>query len=219
LLGWGDVIGQYFDTNKIIVENHARPGRSSRTFQTQGWWANILAAAKPGDFVMIQMGHNDEGQLADTNRARGTLPDLGEESTNIYNPVLQKSETVHTYGWYMRKYITDARDKGMTPIICSPVPHVPKTTVTTNFVEAAPYVAWSEQVARDEKAFFINLNHLVLSHFIGQPPDEIRKKYFTTQDMTHFGPEGATLNAACVIEGLREIKACPLNAFLLELAD
>ncbi|MGH7952999.1 MAG: hypothetical protein ACREFE_13935, partial [Limisphaerales bacterium] len=56
--GWGDVIGKYFDTNKIVVENRALGGRSSRTFQTQGWWDKVLAVAKPGDFVLIQMGHN-----------------------------------------------------------------------------------------------------------------------------------------------------------------
>src|SRR5438105_2355907 len=39
--GWGDVIGKYFSTNKIRVENHALGGRSSRTFITQGWWDKI----------------------------------------------------------------------------------------------------------------------------------------------------------------------------------
>ena len=61
--GWGDVIGKSFDPNKIRVENHALGGRSSRTFITQGYWDMILAAAKPGDFVLIQMGHNDGGAL------------------------------------------------------------------------------------------------------------------------------------------------------------
>lgn len=143
LLGWGDVIGNYFDPHKIIVENHAKPGRSSRTFQTQGWWDQIMGAARPGDFVMIQLGHNDGGPLDDTNRARGTIPGIGEESHQIYNPVLRRTEVVHTYGWYLRKYISDARAKGMIPIICSPVPHVPKETVTAGEVEKSDYVEWS----------------------------------------------------------------------------
>jgi len=215
LLGWGDVIGHYFDTNKIIVENHARPGRSSRTFQTQGWWTNILAAARPGDFVLIQMGHNDESPIADTNRARGTLRGLGEETTNVYNPVRRTPETVHTYGWYLRKYVTDARAKGMTPIICSPVPRLPRAAVTADFAESTAYVEWSEEIARNEHTYFINLNHLVLNHFIGLKPEEIRTTYYTTQDTTHFSPNGADLNARCVIDGLHDLNGCSLNVFLV----
>ena len=179
----------------------------------QGWWTNILAAAKPGDFVMIQMGHNDGSPIADTSRARGTLEGLGEEFTNIYNLVRQMPETVHTYGWYMRKYITDARAKGMTVIICSPVPHVPKITVTADFKEAFPYVGWSEQIASSEHVYFINLHQLVLSHFVGMTPEDIRKEYYTTQDMTHFSPNGAELNARCVIDGLDALNGCPLERF------
>ena len=71
--GWGDPIGKLFDSSKIKVENHAIGGRSSRTFQTEDRWVKILAVAKPGDFVLIQMGHNDGGPLDDTSRARGSI--------------------------------------------------------------------------------------------------------------------------------------------------
>lgn len=91
ILGWGDVIGRYFNFDRIRVENCAKAGRSSRTFQTQGWWRQILDAARPGDFVFIQMGHNDAGPLDDTNRARGTIRGVDEETREIYNPVLQRA--------------------------------------------------------------------------------------------------------------------------------
>src|SRR4029450_3870732 len=70
--GWGDPLIKLFDSAKIKVENHAIGGRSSRTFQSEGRWDKILAAAKPGDFVLVQMGHNDGGSLDDPRRARGT---------------------------------------------------------------------------------------------------------------------------------------------------
>jgi lysophospholipase L1-like esterase len=219
LLGWGDVVGRYFDPQKIIVENHARPGRSSRTFQTQGWWDSILAAARPGDFVMIQMGHNDGAPLDDTNRARGTIPGIGDESRQVYNPVMRQQETVHTYGWYLRKYISDARAKGMTPIICSPVPHVPKEDAKGNNVDKFDYVEWSKAVAQQEHVYFIPLNQLVLAHYTGMAPQEIKAKYFTTQDNTHANPVGAALNASAAIEGLRALKNCPLNNYLLKTPD
>src|ERR1019366_9615085 len=64
-MGWGDPIARLFDSSKINVENHARAGCSSRTFQTEGLWDKVLAATRPGDFVLMQFGHNDAGPLDD----------------------------------------------------------------------------------------------------------------------------------------------------------
>ncbi len=213
--GWGDVIGKFFDTNKIRVENHALGGRSSRTFITQGWWDKVLAAAKPGDYVIIQMGHNDGGPLDDTNRARGSIRGLGEDTKDIFNPITKQPEIVHTYGWYMRKYISDARMHGMTPIICSPVPHVPKSEVHAGDIENWDYVRFAGQVATNENVLFINLNQLVIRHYAGLAPPEIKARYFTPADNTHSSPAGAELNAESVVAGLDALN-CPLKDFLLE---
>jgi rhamnogalacturonan acetylesterase len=213
--GWGDVIGKYFDTNRIRVENHALPGRSSRTFQTQGWWDKVLVAAKPGDFVLIQMGHNDGGPLDDTNRARGTLRGLGDETRQTYNPIMHGQEVVHTYGWYMRKYISDARAKGATPIVCTPVPHCPQKPVKAGDTEGWDCVRFATAVAQAERTPFINLNEIILSHYAGLTPKEIKEKYFTPADNTHASPAGAELNAESVIEGLRVLTDCPLRNYLL----
>jgi rhamnogalacturonan acetylesterase len=213
--GWGDIIGKYFDEKKIRVENHALGGRSSRTFITQGWWDKLLTNSKPGDFVLIQMGHNDGGALDDTNRARGSIRGLGDDTKDIFNPITQKPETVHTYGWYLRKYIDDARAKGMTPILCSPIPHCPTQEVHTGDVEKNDFVRFSAAVAESEKVPFIHLNQIVMSHYAGMPPKEIKEKYFTPADNTHTSLPGAELNAQSVIEGLRQLKSCPLNNYLL----
>jgi rhamnogalacturonan acetylesterase len=215
--GWGDVIGKYFDTNQIRVENHALGGRSSRTFITQGWWDRVLAAAKPGDFVIVQLGHNDGGPLDDTNRARGTIRGIGDQEKEIYNPIMHKKELVHTYGWYLRKYISDARARGITPIICSPVPHVPKTIMKPGETENWDYVRFAGEVATNAHTLFINLNQIVISHYAGMTPPEIKAKYFTTADNTHSSLAGAELNAESVIEGIREMTNCPLKKFLTEL--
>src|SRR5207253_9313162 len=105
--GWGDPIRAFCGRSKITVENHAIGGRSSRTFQPEGRWDRILARAKRSDFVLIQMGHNDGGPLDDPARARGTLRGVGEETQEIDNPITKKQEVVHTYGWYLRKYLAD----------------------------------------------------------------------------------------------------------------
>jgi lysophospholipase L1-like esterase len=213
--GWGDPVIAQFDKTKIRVENHAIGGRSSRTFQTEGRWDKILAAAQPGDFVLIQMGHNDGGPLDDEKRARGTIRGTGEETKEIDNPITKKKEVVHTYGWYMRKYITDAREKKMIPIIVSPIPHCPQKQVEKGEVEKSNYVDWSKEIAKAESAQFVNLNKIVMSKYAELLPADIKTKYFTTADNTHTSPAGAELNAACVVEGVRELKDCSLKDYLL----
>ena len=103
--GWGDRIARYFDIDRINVVNRARGGRSSRSYQTEGLWGAVLKDAKSGDFVLIQMGHNDGGPLAGDNRERGSIRGIGEESEDVTLTLGAnngKKETVHTYGWYMR---------------------------------------------------------------------------------------------------------------------
>jgi len=213
--GWGDPLIGLFDRERIKVENHAVGGRSSRTFRTEGRWDKVLAAARPGDFVLIQMGHNDAGPLDDAARARGTLRGVGDETREIDNPLTGKKEVVHTYGWYLRQYVTEARAKGVTVVILSPVPHRPRRPVAQGDVEANPYVGWAEEVARAEKVPFVNLNRLVLARYAGTDPADLKAKYFTPADDTHTSPAGAELNAAAVAEGLRGLTDCPLKDYLL----
>jgi rhamnogalacturonan acetylesterase len=213
-MGWGDPLIKLFDAARIKVENHAIGGRSSRTFQTEGRWDKILAKAKPGDFVLIQMGHNDGGALDDPKRARGSLPGIGDETREIDNPITKMKEVVHTYGWYLRKYLADAKAKGMTPILCSPVPHCPTKQVEPGAVEKNKHVAWSEEVAKADKALFIDLNRIIMSKYAELKPADIKATYFTAADNTHTSPGGAELNAACVAEGLRGMKECTLGRFL-----
>jgi rhamnogalacturonan acetylesterase len=61
-------------------------GRSSRTFIKEGAWESALAAIKPGDFVLIQMGHNDGGAVEAEQKSRGTLKGTGEETKTLTWP-------------------------------------------------------------------------------------------------------------------------------------
>src|SRR5690606_10827080 len=69
--GWGSLLDEHFDATKIKVMNRAIGGRSSRTFLTEGRWDEVLKEIRPGDFVMMQFGHNDGGGLTG-NRGRGS---------------------------------------------------------------------------------------------------------------------------------------------------
>ena len=213
--GWGDPIAACFDTTRINVINRARGGRSSRTFQTHGLWEDVLRYAKPGDFVIMQFGHNDESPVNDDSRARGTLPGIGDETETIDNMLTGERETVHTFGWYMRQYITEARAARLTPIICAAIPRLPKDTVTLPLPQTTGHRLWSQQVAEAENVCFIDLNSLILTSYEGMTPDEIRAAFFTEQDGTHTSPAGAAHHAALVIKGLRELPDCPLNHYVI----
>jgi len=212
LWGWGHYIGYYFNPAEINVENHALGGTSSRTFQSKGLWDSVLVKLKKGDYVMMQFGHNDSGPLDDTARARGTIKGVGEESKEIYNPILKKQEVVHTYGWYMRKFVKEAQAKGATAIVCSPIPRNQwKDGKVIRSVNS--YGQWAQEVAKQTGAFFIDLNTLTSEKY--DQLGEEKVKGFFPGDHTHTNEPGAKLNAASVVEGLKELKNCSLNKYLL----
>src|SRR5262245_18214237 len=122
--GWGAVLQPFFDPAKLAVVNAPSGGRSSRTFITEGHWEKMSADVKAGDFVIIQFGHNDSGALNQEPpgstrplRARGSIPGIGNEYAEIDNVVTGKHETVYTFGYYLRKMVSDTRAKGATPIL------------------------------------------------------------------------------------------------------
>jgi lysophospholipase L1-like esterase len=214
LQGWGDVIGESFDQTKIKVENRARGGRSSRTFFTEGLWDQVLNELKRGDFVLMQFGHNDGGAVNDDSRARGSLRGIGDETEEIDNLVTKKHEVVHTYGWYMKKFVTDTRAKGATPIVLS---QVPRNIWKDEKVErvASTYGGWAAEAAKSTGAFFFDLNDFVASQYENIGKENVGKEYFLT-DHTHTTPLGARFNAQAVLYGLTRLKNCALASFLLK---
>ena len=89
--GWGEPLVDRFDTAKLNLVNRAVGGLSSRTYLTQGHWAHVLTMLKPGDYVVMQFGHNDNGPLDDAARARGTIAGIGDETREIDNPITKKA--------------------------------------------------------------------------------------------------------------------------------
>jgi lysophospholipase L1-like esterase len=209
-LGWGDVIDASFDSSRITITNRALGGRSSRTFLTEGLWAKAVEELKPGDFVLMQFGHNDGGPL-DDGRARASLKGTGDESRVVTNKVSGK-ETVHTYGWYMRQYIADAKARKATPIVLALVPR--KIWKDGKVVRAAnDYGKWAAEAAKAEGVSFVDLNDIVARHYEELGPEKVDQLF--ADEHTHTNPEGARLNAQCVIEGIRALKDCSLTQYIL----
>jgi rhamnogalacturonan acetylesterase len=209
--GWGEPLVDYFDAAKINVVNRAIGGRSSRTYITEGRWDELLAMLKPGDFVLFQFGHNDGGPLDDTSRARGTIPGVGDESKDTYNPIMKKPETVYTYGYYMRKYVTDTLAKGAHPIVCSPIP---RKIWKDGKIErnADNYGGWARQVAAAEKVPFVDLNEIIARRY--DALGEAKVEPLFGDPHTHTSLAGAQLNAECVVSGLKGLAGRPLDSYL-----
>jgi lysophospholipase L1-like esterase len=206
LWGWGDPIAAYFDKSKINVVNRALGGRSSRTYLTEGLWDKVMANLKPGDFVLMQFGHNDGGPLTGP-KARASIKGNGDETKEVTDPKTGKPETVHTYGWYMRKYIGDAKAKGATPIVLSPIPRnmFKEGKVLRN---SNDYGKWAAEAAKAEGVPFVDLNQIIGDKYDAMGPDKV--KGFFPGDHTHTNLAGARFNAVAVVEGLKGLKGCAL---------
>ena len=91
--GWGQMLPEHL-TDAIRVDNHAQAGRSTKSFISEGRWQAVLNLLQPGDYVFIQFGHNDEKE----DEARHTEP-------------------MTTFKDNLRRFITEAQDKGATPVL------------------------------------------------------------------------------------------------------
>ena len=214
LWGWGNYLSSYFDTTKIVIKNKAMGGTSSRTYQYK-LWINVLQSLKPGDYVIMQFGHNDNGALADSSRARGTIKGIGSDSAEIHNPLTKQQEIVHTYGWYIRKFISDTRSKGAIPVVCSPIPRNDWRDGKVR-ADSSAYGLWAMQVAQAENVAFIPLNKIIVNHYNDMGEAKARYTFFSEKDHTHTIEAGAKFNAGCVVEGLKELKDFSLTKYLLK---
>jgi len=212
-LGWGDHFAHYFDTARINVANRAIAGRSSRSYIREGHWASVLAEMKSGDYVLLQMGHNDGGDLAGP-KARGTLKGLGNETQDVTLPGGQ-AETVHTYGWYIRKYIADTRAKGATPLLLSlTIRNIwkPGPDGKPRIERDMGYDAELRQLSAEEHVPYIDMSDIEADRLEAMGPEKTALLF--PKDHTHTSAEGAELNAQCVALAIQQAHS-PLSVYLV----
>jgi lysophospholipase L1-like esterase len=211
--GWGQDLGTFFDPQKINVVNRAIGGRSSRTFFTEGRWREIEDALKPGDFVIIQFGHNDVGPLDERGKFRGSVKGTSDETEKVAKPD-GTIEEVHSYGWYLKTMARGAREKKAKVILCSPVPHK-KFDRDGKFVQDwAEWRPWVEECAKAENAAFLDLAGIIGKKYAEYDP-AIVEGFFADKG-THTNAVGAMVNAKAVVSGLRALPTAPLDAYLSE---
>ncbi|MDE3167696.1 MAG: rhamnogalacturonan acetylesterase [Acidobacteriota bacterium] len=215
--GWGVPFPEFFDAARIRVVNAARGGRSSRTFVTEGLFGEVLAQLKPRDIVLLQFGHNDVFPIND-HVARGTLHGIGEETEEIGNQVTGRRETVHTYGWYMRKMVDEVRAAGAIPVILTltvrdrwnpdgTIERLPEAGLdlsdANRFHEPAIYSVWAVEVARRLRVPVIDVHNLIADTYQRQGPAMVSTYFHSAGDPTHRNLAGARLDAELTVSGLR----------------
>jgi len=211
--GWGDPLVAEFDPARIEVVNRAIGGRSSRTFLTEGRWEAILAHLAPGDFVLMQFGHNDGGEMFEGKRPRASIRGIGEETETGTVALTGKEETVHSFGWYLRKYCREAKARGATPIVASLIPRNRRDDEGRIVRSDGDYAGWARQAAEQAGARFIDFNG-VLAERYDRLGEEETDALFAMPDRTHTSPAGARYNASVLAGQIRTLEGCPLGSFL-----
>ena len=223
--GWGAVANTIFDETKIDIVNAAMAGRSCRSYMNEGRWERVYNSLKPGDFVLIQFGHNDISPI-DKPKYRGAIA-TAKDTCHVYrmqaakedlskqNVIDQKLkantqvgsyEVVYSFGWYLKKFIQDVREKGATPILVS---LTPRNEWPNGKIERRndTYGKWYREVVEETGVEFVDL-HNITADFLDKKCGKKEKamKYFN-HDHTHTSLLGAKTNAQSIAKGLRDNKS------------
>lgn len=193
--GWGQVLQNFFDKNKIIVKNRALSGRSSKSFYDEKAWENVLKELKEGDYLFIQFGHNDEKK----------------EDASRY------TEPFTTFKQYLKIYIDGARSKGAIPVLLTPI-HRNKWKNGKLEDTHKDYLIAIRELAKEQNTLFIDLAEKtkILFESLGEdkmneiflilPKGQYKNYPDGITDNTHLQEKGAIKIASLVVESIKELK-------------
>lgn len=202
--GWGFYAHEYYDAAKITVENQALGGTSPRTFYNT-LWAPIREAIRPGDYVFLELGHNDNGPI-DSIRARSSYrPDgklsIAHDSVSIFNKITKKQETVYTFGDYTRMFINDVRAKGGVPVLFTLTPRNAyeddNKTIQRKLTDFTPAIF---AIGKEMCVPVIDLNDISAKKLESYGP--WKTDYHFYLDKIHSSAFGAMMNARSAAEGI-----------------
>jgi lysophospholipase L1-like esterase len=192
--GWGEFLQAAFDPAEVKIENHAKNGRSTRTFITEGLWQEIMQRARPGDYVFIQFGHNDESK---------------EKGERYASPADYRANLV----WMVER----ARRKGVIPILLTPV--MRRKFKDSTFIDThGEYPDIVRSVAAAEHVPLIDMHRRSEAVLKALGPDSSRTLFNQLkpgenpnypngiEDNTHFNPKGAKIMAGLAVDGLRALQ-------------
>ena len=198
--GWGAVAGTIFDESKISIVNAAMAGRSCRSYLNEGRWDKVYNSLQPGDFVLIQFGHNDISPI-DKPKYRGAIA-TADDTCHVYKMDTGAYEVVYSFGWYLKKFIQDVREKGATPILVS---LTPRNEWENGKMERRndSYGKWYREVAKQTGVEFVDLHNLAADYYDKKCGSKAKAEKYYKRDHTHTSLLGAKTNAKCVAKGLK----------------
>lgn len=200
--GWGMYLQAFFNADSIEVNNRGKSGASSRTFyETENLWPSVKTQMKAGDYLIIQFAHNDEKcKGEDVYEQNAKLRAEGKDTLTD----MRGTEPNTTYKDYLRKYVNEAREMEVTPILMSPVCRayfkegkinaegrhdLSKDSVDKN------YVRCMREVAEELNVPFLDMTARSLEQFETMGQEYCMEHYFNCGDKTHTGQEGGMVVA------------------------
>lgn len=199
--GWGMVMYE-FVTSNATVHNHALNGRSSKSFLDEGRWKDVYDSIQPGDYVIIQFGHNDEKP----------------------NPKLH-TDPGTTYKELIKKYIDETRSKGANPIVCSSIVRRHFDGKGNLKDTHGDYIKAAEEISLETKTPYIDMEALTRklvsklgpekskSVYLFCKPGEYSNRPDGVQDSTHLNTFGARQVAGLFIHEVKTQKL-PIGGYL-----
>ena len=186
---WGQMITRFFN-DEIGVANHGESGESLRGFLAERRLEKLMSVIRPGDFLMIQMGHNDQKEKG--------------EGVGAFT----------TYQSDLKRFIAEARAHGAFPILVTPVNRLTWNAEGGIVNSLGDYPEAVRQAGKDENVPVIDLNAMSKPFYeaLGR---ENAPKAFAGKDTTHHSNYGSYELARCVVEGIRQAKL-PLAQYLVE---
>jgi lysophospholipase L1-like esterase len=178
---WGQMLPRFFKPD-IAVANHAESGETLKAFLVERRLDKILSRLKPGDWLLIQFGHNDQ---------------------KIQWPQTY-AEAATTYRDYLKVYIGEARRRGAKPVLVTSM-HRRKFDAAGKVVNTlGDYPEAVRAVGRETGVPVIDLNASSAAFYEALGPDQAWKAFNDGgKDATHHNNYGAYVLAQCVVAGIR----------------
>ncbi len=190
---WGQMLPRFFKP-EIAVANHAESGETLKSFISGLRLAKVLSQIKAGDWLFIQFGHNDE---------KKSWPQTYVEART-------------TYEAYLRVFIAEARRRGATPVLVTPVQRRNFDSAGKIRNSHGDYPSAVREVAAEEKVALIDLEKMSAAFYEALGPAQAPLAFSAGgKDITHHDNYGAYELAKCVVQGIRDARL-PLARFIAD---
>ncbi|KAI1478472.1 carbohydrate esterase family 12 protein [Daldinia eschscholtzii] len=197
--GWGEYLKYSFGSD-YVVHNAAIGGRSARSFTREGRFTEVAKVVKPGDWVVIEFGHNDGGSLSNDNGRTDCPGDGAQTCQTTYNGV---KETVLTYPAYYKNAAKLFLEKGAKVILNSPTPNnICESGKCVGDTSRFDYYAWhaAAELASPD-VYHVPHKQYAVQAMMNLGPSTVNANY--PKDHTHTGPYMADVMAGSFVLGLK----------------